>query len=37
MEAGFDNLSHFYHLFKRQYRMSSVKYRQLNKKNVFPD
>jgi len=37
MKAGFDNLSHFYHLFKRQYQMSPAKYRQLNKKNVIPD
>jgi AraC family transcriptional regulator, dual regulator of chb operon len=29
--AGFDNLSHFYHIFKRYFNISPGKYRSLNK------
>ena len=35
-DAGFENLSHFYHLFKKQYGMSPRKFRLMNKKSAIP-
>ncbi|MBN1300199.1 MAG: helix-turn-helix domain-containing protein [Melioribacteraceae bacterium] len=36
MEAGFENLSHFYHLFKKKYGVSPAKFRTENQKVVIP-
>jgi AraC family cel operon transcriptional repressor len=36
MEAGFENLSHFYHLFKNKYKVSPSQFRKLKKKSVIP-
>ncbi|MCD9020717.1 helix-turn-helix transcriptional regulator [Cohnella silvisoli] len=36
IEAGFDNLSHFYHVFKRYYKLSPARYRKVNKKVIVP-
>lgn len=32
LDAGFDNLSHFYHLFKKKYNLSPCKYRKMYQK-----
>jgi AraC family cel operon transcriptional repressor len=34
-DAGFENVSYFYEIFKRHYQMSPVKYRRAHKKMVF--
>lgn len=36
IEAGFENLSHFNHVFKRQFNMSPTKFRKTNRKNILP-
>lgn len=36
LEAGFENLSHFYHLFKKKFRMSPKEFRKLNHKAIIP-
>ncbi len=36
MEAGFENVSHFYHLFKKKFRMSPAKFRTKTQKIVIP-
>lgn len=35
-EVGFENLSHFYHLFKKKFNLSPLNFRKLNKKTVIP-
>jgi AraC family cel operon transcriptional repressor len=35
-EAGFENLSHFYHLFKQQYKMSPRNFRKVHHRNMIP-
>ncbi len=35
-ESGFENLSHFYHLFKLKYDISPNRFRQLKRKNSIP-
>ena len=35
-EVGFENLSHFYHLFKKNFGVSPLKFRKTNKKTVIP-
>ena len=35
-ESGFENLSHFYHLFKLKYDISPKRFRQLKRKNSIP-
>lgn len=37
LDSGFDNLSHFYHLFKEQYRISPAKYRKSMTKAIIPE
>lgn len=37
LEAGFENLSHFYHLFKTQFKRSPKQFRADNKKSVIPE
>ena len=37
LDAGFDNLSHFYHLFKKKFYISPAKYRKLNRKIDIPE
>jgi AraC family cel operon transcriptional repressor len=36
IDSGFDNLSHFYHVFKRYYKLSPARYRKANKKVIVP-
>lgn len=36
MESGFENLSHFYHLFKKKFYLSPARYRKANKRDVIP-
>lgn len=36
MEAGFENLSHFYHLFKNRYKVSPSQFRKQKRKSVIP-
>lgn len=36
LECGFENLSHFYHLFRKKYGMSPAKYRKETKKSAIP-
>lgn len=36
MEVGFENLSHFYHLFKKKFGVSPLKFRKINMKIVIP-
>ncbi len=36
MESGFDNLSHFYHLFKRKYTLTPAQYRKTVQRTVIP-
>lgn len=36
MEVGFENLSHFYHLFKKKFKVSPLKFRKINLKIVIP-
>ncbi|MEG8989723.1 AraC family transcriptional regulator [Ignavibacteria bacterium 4148-Me] len=36
MEAGFENLSHFYHIFKKHYNTSPAKFRQQHQKVSIP-
>lgn len=37
MESGFENLSHYYHLFKRKYNLAPGDFRKIYRKNVIPD
>ncbi|TBL70309.1 helix-turn-helix domain-containing protein [Paenibacillus thalictri] len=37
LDCGFENLSHFYHLFKNQFQCAPAKYRKLMKKPVIPE
>lgn len=37
LESGFENLSHYYHLFKNKFDMSPGDFRKKNRKNVIPD
>ena len=39
MTAGFDNLSHFYHLFKNKYNITPKQFREatINRKNIFSE
>ena len=37
LDSGFENLSHFYHLFKKQFYLSPAKYRKLNRKIDIPE
>jgi AraC family cel operon transcriptional repressor len=37
LDSGFDNLSHFYHLFKKKFQLSPSKYRKLNRKVAIPE
>ncbi len=37
LEAGFENLSHFYHLFKLKFKRSPKQFRADNKKSVIPE
>ncbi|SHH72406.1 helix-turn-helix domain-containing protein, partial [Clostridium grantii] len=30
MESGFENLSHFYHLFKKNFQVTPAKFRKIN-------
>ncbi|MHB8579269.1 MAG: AraC family transcriptional regulator [Ignavibacteriaceae bacterium] len=36
MEAGFENLSHFYHLFKKKFKMSPKEFRKINHISIIP-
>jgi len=36
MDSGFENLSHFYHLFKKKFDMPPKEFRKLNQKAVIP-
>jgi AraC family cel operon transcriptional repressor len=36
MESGFENLSHYYHLFKKKYNLSPGDFRKQHRKNVIP-
>lgn len=36
MEVGYENLSHFYHLFKQKFGVSPLKFRKINMKIVIP-
>ena len=36
LEAGFENLSHFYHLFRERFEISPSKFRRKNQKSVVP-
>lgn len=36
LESGFENLSHYYHLFKNKFNMSPGEFRKKNSKNVIP-
>nr|WP_240546193.1 helix-turn-helix domain-containing protein [Paenibacillus artemisiicola] len=36
MEAGYENLSHFYHLFKERFDCTPAKYRKRNRKEAIP-
>jgi AraC family transcriptional regulator, dual regulator of chb operon len=36
MESGFENLSHFYHRFRKYFQLSPAKYRKINRKIVIP-
>lgn len=36
MEAGFENLSHFYHLFKKRFNLPPKRFRAQNKKTAIP-
>jgi len=36
LESGFENLSHYYHLFKKKYNLSPGDFRKQNRKNVIP-
>lgn len=35
-ESGFENLSHFYHLFKKKFSVSPAEFRKENQKNIIP-
>lgn len=37
MQAGFENLSHFYHLFRQVYRQSPARYRKAHSRTVIPE
>jgi AraC family cel operon transcriptional repressor len=37
LDAGFGNLSHFYHLFKVRYKLSPKDFRVANRRNVIPE
>ncbi len=37
LDSGFENLSHFYHLFKKKFQLSPSKYRKLNRKVAIPE
>ncbi|WP_162463052.1 helix-turn-helix domain-containing protein [Paenibacillus psychroresistens] len=37
LDSGFENLSHFYHLFKKKFHVSPSKYRKLNRKVAIPE
>lgn len=37
LDSGFENLSHFYHLFKKKFHLSPSKYRKLNRKIAIPE
>ncbi|OCT15122.1 hypothetical protein A8709_13510 [Paenibacillus pectinilyticus] len=36
MESGFENLSHFYHRFKKMFYLSPARYRKANRRDVIP-
>lgn len=36
LESGFENLSHYYHLFKKKYDLSPGDFRKMHRKNVIP-
>lgn len=36
LESGFENLSHYYHLFKNKFKISPGDFRKKNRKNVIP-
>jgi len=36
LESGFENLSHFYHRFRKYFQISPAKYRKINRKIVIP-
>lgn len=36
MQAGFENLSHFYHLFRRQFGLAPARYREIHRRIVVP-
>lgn len=36
LESGFENLSHYYHLFKKKYNLSPGDFRKQHRKNVIP-
>lgn len=36
LEAGFENLSHFYHLFQKRFRISPLHYRRTNRRTAIP-
>ncbi|MCF8240363.1 MAG: helix-turn-helix domain-containing protein [Melioribacteraceae bacterium] len=36
LESGFENLSHFYHLFKKRYDISPGEFRKIKRKNLIP-
>jgi AraC family cel operon transcriptional repressor len=37
LDSGFENLSHFYHLFKKKFLLSPSKYRKLNRRVAIPE
>ena len=37
LESGFENLSHFYHIFKRSFFIAPAKFRKLNQKRIVPE
>lgn len=37
LDAGFESLSHFHHLFKRRYGMSPAKYRHSSRRTAIPN
>jgi AraC family transcriptional regulator, dual regulator of chb operon len=36
LDSGFDNLSHFYHLFKRKFNASPKEFREKHQKSIIP-
>lgn len=36
MDSGFENLSHFYHLFKKKFQLSPKEFRKINRRTVIP-